>query len=115
MRPMKPSILACMVTMAVAACAQQPVYTQPYVTAAPAAFAAPVPVALSVSYARDGKPDPKRAEELKAALTDALNTGSGFRPAAPGQAGDKLEIIVDDRAGTPKKTGFAGFTAAVGH
>jgi len=115
MKRSNPSVLACIAALVVVACAQQPIYTQPYVTAAPAVFVAPVPVELSVTYAKDGKPDPKRAEELKAALADALSMGGGFRPATPGQAGDRLEITVDDKAGAPKKTGLAGFTATVGH
>ena len=112
MKSLSLAILAGVATLS--ACAQQPVYTQPYVTAPAAAFAAPLPVTLTVSYATDGKPDPKRAQELQALLVDALNVGSGFKPAAAGQAGDRLEVDVEDNA-TAKKSLLAGFTAVIGH
>lgn len=112
MRSWNPVILVCVA--ALSACAQQPVYTQPYVTAPPVAFAAPLSVTLTVSYTTDGKPDPKRAQELQAMLVDVFNAGNGFKPAAAGQAGDRLEVDVEDNA-TAKKSLLAGFTATIGH
>lgn len=116
MRSFKPACLAWTLALLATACAQQPVYTQPYVTAEAAAFAAPLPVSLSLTYATDNKPNPKRAQELQAALSDALSSGSGFKPAAPGeQAGGKLEISVEDNAAGAKRSKLAGFTATMGH
>lgn len=97
-----------------AACAQQPVYTQPYTSAPAATFATPLPVTLAVTYTRDGKADPKRAQELTAALGDSLAAGGGFKPAAAGQSGDRLEVSVEDNA-SARKSLLAGFTATIGH
>ncbi|HEV2110004.1 MAG TPA: hypothetical protein VGT99_01515 [Gammaproteobacteria bacterium] len=110
-----PAILACAAALAATACAQQPIYTQPYTTAPSAAFAAPLPVTLTVTYATDGKPNLKRAQELQTALTDSLTEGGGFKPAAPGEVAGRLEIMVEDKPATARKTGFAGFAVSVGH
>ena len=80
-----------------------------------AGLSARLPVALTVTYATDGKPNPKRAQELVAALTDSLAEGGGFKPAAPGETAGRLEITVEDKPATAKKTGFAGFAVSVGH
>lgn len=106
-------MLTCAAALMTAACAQQPVYTQPYVTAAPVAFAVPLPVTLSVTYTRDGKADPKRAQELAAALTDSL-AGGGFKPVSAGTAGDRLDVSIEDNA-SAKRSLLAGFTATAGH
>ncbi len=115
MKLTNPSILACIAGLALGACAQQPVYTEPFVTAPPPALATPVTVQLRVSYTKDGKPDPKRAQEVQGALSDVLAAGNGFKPAAPGQGGDPLEIKVEDNAAGAKKSRLAGITASVGH
>lgn len=96
-------------------CAQPDIYAEPYVTIEPVAFAAPLPVALTVIYAKDGKPDAKRAAEVQAALTDSLSKAGAFQPVAPAEALGKLEIRVDDVSGTPKKSMLSGITATVGH
>ncbi|HSC48447.1 MAG TPA: hypothetical protein VLG68_10215, partial [Gammaproteobacteria bacterium] len=112
MKSLNLAILALGMALALAACAGQPVYTQPYAAAPPAAFAVPIPVTLTVSYTTDGKPDPKRAQELEAALTAVLEGGGGFKPVA-GQ-GERLEIGVEDNS-TAKRSLLAGFTATMGH
>lgn len=96
-------------------CAQPDIYAEPYTTVEPVALAAPMPVTLTVSYAKDGKPNPKRAAEIQAALTDSLSKAGTFQPVAAAQSGDKLEIMVDDVSAAPKKSMFAGITASVGH
>lgn len=100
--------------LAAVACAQQPVYTQPYTTAPPVAFTSPQPVTLTVNYTRDGKADPKRTQEITAVLTDSLAAGNGFKPAAAGESGGHLDVGVEDNA-TAKRGLLAGFTATVGH
>ena len=112
MKSLNLAILALGTALALAACAGQPVYTQPYAAAPPPAFAVPIPVTLTVSYTTDGKPDPKRAQELEAALTAVLEAGGGFKPVA-GQ-GERLEIGVEDNS-TAKRSLLAGFTAVMGH
>lgn len=111
----KTALLACAAALVATACAQQPIYTQPYTTAPAAAFAAPLPVMLTVSYTTDGKPNPKRAQELEAALTDSLTAGGGFKSVAPALASGTLDITVEDKPATARKTGFAGFAVTVGH
>jgi hypothetical protein len=113
--PGVPFLLACAAASLAAGCAQPDIYAEPYTTVAPAAFAVPLPVALTVNYAKDGKPNPKRATEIQTALADSLTKAGAFQPVAPAQAGGKLEVTVDDVSGTPKKSLLAGFTATVGH
>lgn len=115
MRSLSPAILAWAAALALSACAQQPVYTQPYVLTPPAAFAASLPVNLKVSYTTDGKANPKRAQELEAALSDSLTAGSGFKPAAAGETGGQLEVSIEDNAAGTRRSLLAGFTAAIGH
>lgn len=108
-------ILACGAAILAAGCAQPGVYAEPYTRTEPVALATPLPVAVTVSYGKDGKPDPKRAAEIQAALAGALVEGGAFQPVAATQAGGKLEITVQDLSGTPKRSMLAGFTATVGH
>ena len=49
------------------------------------------------------------------ALADSLAEAGTFQPVALALADGKLEITVDDAAGTPKKSMLAGFAATVGH
>jgi hypothetical protein len=108
-------VLACVATLLTAGCAQPGIYAEPYTRTEPVALAAPLPVAVSVSYGKDGKPDPKRAAEIQAALAISLAAGGAFQPVAPAEAGGKLEISVADVTGSPKKSFLAGISATVGH
>lgn len=108
-------ILAGVFALLTSGCAQPEIYAEPYATVEPAAFAAPLPVALTVSYGKDGKPNPKRATEIQAALADSLSKAGAFQPVTPAEALGKLEITVEDVSGTPRKSMFAGITASVGH
>lgn len=108
-------ILACTAATLAAGCAQPDIYAEPYTRVEPSVLAAPLPVALTVSYSKDGKPDPKRAAELQATLVANLAQGGAFQAAAPAQAGGKLEISVADVSGAPKRSFLAGISATVGH
>ena len=110
-----PLILACTTVVLAAGCAQPGIYAEPYTRSGPVALAAPLPVALSVSYGKDGKSDSKRAAEIQTALTASLAGGGAFQPVPPAEAGGKLEISVQDVSGTPKKSFLAGISATVGH
>jgi hypothetical protein len=101
--------------MALAACAQTPVYTAPYTTLAPVTLEPPLLVTLDVSYAKDGKPDTKRAQELSAQLHDALAQGGAFRPADGGAAAGTLSIELEDAAVTAKSSLWGTLSADVGH
>lgn len=109
------SLLICGAALLTAGCAQPEVYTEPYVTLASVDFAPPLPVTLEVTYSKDGKPDPRKAQEIETLLADALGKGTTFQPAGPASAGSRLEITVDDVAGTGKRSILAGITASVGH
>lgn len=108
-------VLAWVTAILASGCAQPGIYAEPYTRVEPAALAAPLPVALTVSYGKDGKPDPKRATEIQAALTANLADGGDFQPVAATEAGGKLEISVADVSGSPKKSFLAGISATVGH
>jgi hypothetical protein len=111
-----PLILVCGAAILAAGCAQPNIYAEPYTRVEPTALAAPLPVAVTVSYGKDGKPDPKRAAEIQVALTASLAAGGAFQPVAPAQqVGGKLDISVADVTAEPKKSFLAGITATVGH
>jgi hypothetical protein len=101
--------------MGLAACAQTPVYTAPYTTLAPVTLEPPLLVTLDVSYAKDGKPDTKRAQELSAQLHDALAEGGTFRPADGAAAAGTLSIELEDAAVTAKSSLWGTLSADVGH
>ncbi|HEY1774049.1 MAG TPA: hypothetical protein VGH91_12755 [Gammaproteobacteria bacterium] len=105
----------CFTVLGLAACAQAPVYTAPYTTIAPVTLTPPLLVTLDVSYAKDGKPDTKRAQELSAQLRDALAQGNAFRPADAGAAVGALSIELDDAATTTKSNLWGTLSADVGH
>lgn len=105
----------CFTVMGLAACAQTPVYTAPYTTLAPVTLEPPLLVTLDVSYAKDGKPDTKRAQELSAQLHDALAEGGTFRPADGAAAAGTLSIELEDAAVTAKSSLWGTLSADVGH
>jgi hypothetical protein len=98
----------------VAACAQQPLYTPPYTSAPSVSFTPPLPVTLAVTYARDGKRDAKREQELTAQLHDFLAAGQSFQP-VQGAAAGTLTVAVEDNATTKHRSLFAAFSALLGH
>ena len=97
-----------------AACAQQPLYTPPYSSAPPVALTPPLPVNLVVTYARDGKRDAKREQELTSQLHDFLAAGQSFQPVQSAAAGT-LTVAVEDNATTKHRSLFAAFSALLGH
>ena len=97
-----------------AACAQQPLYTPPYSSAPPVALTPPLPVNLVVTYARDGKRDAKREQELTAQVHDFLMAGQSFQP-VQGTAAGTLTVAVEDNATTKHRSLFAAFSALLGH
>ena len=101
--------------LAVAACAQQPIYTPPYTSAPAVSLASALPVTVAVTYSKDGKRDAKREQELAAQLHDLLAAGQSFRPAAGGEAAGTLTVAVEDNATTKHRSLFAGFSALLGH
>lgn len=107
--------LAALAALLASACAQPDVYTEPYLSIAPASAGAPLPVTLVVTYSVDGKPDAKRQQALTAGLADTLNQGSAFKAADPATAAGELKVAVDDTSGTAKSSLLAGFGASVGH
>ncbi|MFI4921807.1 MAG: hypothetical protein ACHQAZ_09235 [Gammaproteobacteria bacterium] len=105
----------CFTMLGLAACAQTPVYTAPYTTVPPVTLDPPLLVSFDVSYAKDGKADTKRAQELSAQLHDALAQGSAFRPADAGVAAGVLSIEVEDAAISTKSSLLGTLSAEVGH
>ena len=105
----------CFTTLGLVACAQTPVYTPPYTTLAPVTLDPPLLVTLDVSYAKDGKPDAKRAQELSTQLHDALAQSGAFHPADAGTAVGTLSIELEDAAVTGKSTLWGTLSADVGH
>src|SRR5579871_3275000 len=98
-----------------AACAQQPVYTPPYPSAPPVSLTPPLPVTLVVSYARDGKPDAKRAQELTSQLHDLLAAGQSFQPVEKADGVGALTVTVEDNSTTKHLSLLATFSAMLGH
>ncbi|HSN18773.1 MAG TPA: hypothetical protein VLV87_11275 [Gammaproteobacteria bacterium] len=107
------SILA--LGLAMAGCAQQPIYTPPYTSAAPVSLTPPLPVRLAVTYRKDGKRDPKREQELAAQLHDLLAAGQSFRPVEGSETAGTLQVAVEDNPTTRHTSLFAGFSAMLGH
>jgi hypothetical protein len=75
----------------------------------------PLLVSFDVSYAKDGKADTKRAQELSTQLRDALAQGNAFRPADAGATVGVLGIEVEDAAITTKSSLLGTLSAEVGH
>ena len=107
--------LACLLAACLlAACAQQPLYTPPFTSAPSVSLSPPLPVTLAVTYARDGKRDPRREQELTGQLHDLLAAGQSFQPVQAGAAGT-LTVAVEDNATTKHRSLFAAFSALLGH
>lgn len=114
---MKPIVrLACLMAACLLwACAQQPLYTPPYASAPPVSLTPPLPVKLAVTYARDGKRDAKREQELAGQLHDLLVSGHSFQPAMEGTAAGTLTVAVEDNAATKHRSLLATLSATLGH
>ncbi|HEY3645203.1 MAG TPA: hypothetical protein VGM16_07680 [Gammaproteobacteria bacterium] len=98
-----------------AACVQQPLYTPPYTRAPPVSLAPPLPVTLVVTYARDGKRDAKREQELMGQLHDLLASGESFQPVQAAAAVGTLTVAVEDNATTKHRSLLGTLSAALGH
>jgi len=99
-----------------AACAQQPVYTAPYVSAPAIKLDPPLAVTLAVTYRKDGKRDAARERELTVQLRDALSAGQAFKPVDAGaDAVGALSVDVEDAATTKHRSLLGTFSASLGN
>lgn len=108
-------ILIVLAAVLVAACAEQPVYTEPYTSLEPQAGATPLPVTLNLSFTVDGKPDTKRRQEILADLGAAVEASGAFKVVDAAAAVGELKIAVDDNKGGSKSSFLGTIGASVGH
>ena len=102
-------------SLLLAACAQQPLYTPPYTSAPPVSLTPPLPVTLAVTYSKDGKRDAKREQELASQLRDLLASSQGFQPVTGAGGAGTLTVAVEDNATTKHRSLLATLSATLGH
>ena len=96
-----PFLLLCVAALFALGCAQQPIYTTPFTSAAPVTLTPPLAVTLSVTYSKDGQRDAKREQELTVQLTEALASSAAFK--------------LEDGATTKHKSLLGSISVSVGH
>lgn len=111
-----PCISACAVGFLLSACAQQPLYTEPYPTVAPAPLATPQIVQFTVHYSKDGTRDVKQEQVLSQALSPRIEAAGVFKVTPPSDGNlPRLAIVVSNAAGDEPQTLLGGLSATVGH
>ena len=110
-----PFLLLCVAALFALGCAQQPIYTTPFTSAAPVTLTPPLAVTLSVTYSKDGQRDAKREQELTVQLTEALASSAAFKLTDAAGAVGHLSIDVEDGATTKHKSLLGSISVSVGH
>ena len=108
-------LILVLVSGVVTACAQQEVYTEPYVSIGPTGYATPLPVRLNVSFNVDGKPNAKRRNDILPALGRVIDTSGAFKIVHAAVAAGQLEISIDDTQVKHNEAFLGTLSASVGH
>jgi hypothetical protein len=113
-RALYPCISA--VTLLAAGCAQQPLYTEPYLSVQPTPLATPQTLTLTLHYFKDGKRDVDQEQAMGKALAARIDAAGVFKVVPPSDGNlPRLQIEVNNASGDESQTLLGGLSASVGH